>query len=292
MKLPFATPFDDPNFNWRRWAYLRRYFLFAAAILLLSIIIIFAAVIPQFFGDLELTNKLQDERQVLLALKNKVDALQKSLFLNTPENNRRVNLALPSEKPLLQLLSTTNIVAQNAQVSLGNIETSPGSLATMSGKNTEDSFVTSNEDAFLPKSTAKDIKTLVINVTVNGSLAQINSFIQQMEQSTPLINISQIALTSQDAGTGSDVPYSQAKFQAKLNLTTYYFVQPISVLVDTPLPKIGAKEQALLQNLNAFQFPEIQKQQQIQGGGLNDLFGGGNNQLQTLNSASDSGLPQ
>ncbi len=269
MKI-LSYEFDQQDI--RRIAYLRRYFFAALGVVLLAAVILFAAVVPAFLGDLDLQQKLQDEKNLLAQLNQKVDSLQQSVYLSNADSVKDVNLALPSEKPLLALLATTNQLAQSSGVTVANVDTSPGKLATTSGKLTAPDTSNPSDPANNPN-LPREVRTLNIQVEVRGTLAQINQFIQQMEQATPFVNISQIALSSLAQGANTNASTSQDVFSAKLNLTTYYFAQSVSVLVDAPLPDIGPQEQDLLKNLSSFIFPEVQKQQNIQGGGLQDLFG-------------------
>mgnify|MGYP000002170795 CR=1 FL=1 len=274
--------------NYRRLFYVRRFLFMGIAIIALGFVMILLAIVPQVFGDIDLRTRLLQETDTYTHLKAKMDSLLQTASLNNQKNAAEVNVALPSQKPLLALLSTVNATAGTAQVVITKIDTSPGKLATQSAQPAAAPLSTngiapppapiqdygadtSPSAADLTPNQKKSVKTLDISVVANGTLSQINTYIDQLEQATPLINITKIDLTTLDPSGNVTSPGSQ--FEAKIGLTTYYFIQPIQVSIDDPLPEVGANEQKFLQSLHTFTFQDAQNQNGIVGGGLNDLFG-------------------
>lgn len=282
MKL--AELFTEAEYKkLKRQIYLRRFFLLGAAIFVLGMAMTLLAVIPQVFSDLDLRVRLQQEKDRATQLSDKMAALQQLAAANDSKTEHEVELALPSSKPLLSLLTSVSAAAQTAKVGISKINTAPGALASSSAQTTASTSntgtqiippavdTTASTDDLAPNE-RRNVQTLNISLIASGTLSQINAFIQALEQSTPLMNISKIALAPQDSSV--DVTSPTAQFQAKLNITTYYFIQPITATVDDPLPEVGATGQQFLTNLQTFTFPsEAQTQTTIQGGGLNDLFG-------------------
>ena len=264
---------DWTNFNWRRWVETRRFLVWAIGVIILALIMGIFALFPQISSDFDLANGIQIEQLTLNRYQQKVDALQQAANLKTPDNEHKVNLALPSQKPLIQLLATANTVAQQAQVTISEVDTSPGTLATGSARSSGSGTTTALSAVSAFKG-PPNVQPLQINLTVKGTLPQINAFIQQIEQATPLVDITEIDLTSLDSsGTFVSGANATTPFQAKLGVVTYYYSQTVTLITDAPLPELGPREQTFLQTLNSFTFPEVQKQNTIQGGGLNDLFG-------------------
>jgi hypothetical protein len=256
---------DWKNVNFVYIAQARRYFVLAILLGVSGIgLFLFLAFIqlPQL---IELVNNLNSEKKNLSNIQQKVLALRDGALVDQTDNRQKIDTLLPSKKPLLQLLNNVGSAAQNSQVRLIAIETSPGRIASGSAqlKTNVASF-----DFGTPEAKINGVDVLTIGLTVNGTLAQINAFVKNIEQITPISDITQLKLTSQ-----SDVLNSTTSYEAKLRVASYYFTQPITVSIDAPLPKITANAQAFLVDLNKFQFTPETEQPAIQGG-VNDLFGG------------------
>jgi hypothetical protein len=176
----------------------------------------------------------------------------------------QVNQALPSRKPLLELLTNMNSVVQSSQVVITNIELSPGQIAS-AGADTTDVPV-----PLTPvKTGAGDYDELEIEMSAEGTLDQINSFLNSVEKIVPTTTVTKLSLEKQPQKTGQ----TQQRFEADLALTSYYFTKPVSAAIDAPLPPIGPAEEEVLAKLKTFTYTPLVKQQMIQGGGLEDLFG-------------------
>jgi Tfp pilus assembly protein PilO len=265
----------------------RRYLLMAGTIVALTILMIIGAIVPQILGSLETYTQIQQQAQKLQALQTKAQALDQIRDLQQ-EDRSKVDQALPSEKPLLQLITAINTVAQQAQVSVSEVQLSPGKISTSSaGANAGTSSLAASSSAqsrtasvvaaATSKTSIPGAEKLTVGLKVSGSLAQINQFIQDIEKVAPITDVTSIQLSTGSRSTSviasSESASPASSFQAKLQLSTYFFTQSIAATIEAPLPKVGAREQDLLANLNSFIFPVFQKQQQLQGGGLQDLFG-------------------
>jgi hypothetical protein len=257
---------DLKHIDIRHFVLTRRYFLVALASIAAGIGLMVFVVFLQVPKTVEAFNMLKQEKQKLTDLQKKTAALEGVSSLSEFTNRQKVDLALPSEKPLLPLLASTSLAAQKAQVSLDNIELTPGKLASGSTQ----VVGTAAPAAPAPTGISQKINgvdTLQIGMEAHGTLAQINAFVENIEHSTPFTDITQIKLAAVESNQAKD------QFAAKLLMTTFYFTQPIQVGVDAPLPDIKGNEEKFLQNLNSFSFPDVSKQNVIQGGGLQDLFG-------------------
>ena len=281
MKLAF--PADFKQMNIRRVMYTRRYLVIGLSVFLLSALMGIFALVPQITADVEMNTELREQKRALASLRQKIDALQETLALMDEQTTSEVDAVLPSEKPLLQLMAAANQAATQTQVSISEVETTPGKLATASARTTAGGATTANAGATAetatgpladpnqPKTKVRGVATLYIEITVKGTLANINRYIQRVEESAPFIDISKISLNNLDQVEGQ--PLSARPFQAELGLTTFYFTQSLSVAVDAPLPEISSQDQEILDKLAKFTYPDVRKQQTIQGGGLQDLFG-------------------
>jgi len=261
----------------------RRYMLFASVMVVIGLGIVIFGVIAQVGSFAELLTANNQAQNTSRALQNKVKSLQEVDYLEEFSKSPQVDLALPFEKPLLQLISGVNSVAQQSGVSLSDITTSPGKLATQSAKVALDGTTVVAAPQRIgddTKISIDGVNVLTIGLKARGSLTQINTFLDLIEKITPITQATKFklslapAVAIQPAASGSAVLQTTTDvYESELELSTYYFAQPIAVTVDTPLPSIGKKEQAFLNSLDTYQFPDYQKQQQVQGGGSIDLFG-------------------
>lgn len=249
----------------------RKYMIFAIAMVVIGVLILLFGVFAQIGGLVELINATNAEKETERSLQNKATALQQVNYMDEFSKSNNVSMALPSEKPLLQLITGVNNVAQETGVTLFDLVSAPGKLATESATTSTNAVAQSVVD------TATDIpgvNVLTIGMKANGTLAQINAFLDSIEKITPITQATKLKLSVLPV-TASDNPApGEEKYEAELELSTYYYSQSISVTVDAPLPVLGEKETAFLNNLESYQFLDYQKQQEIQGGGATDLFGG------------------
>jgi Tfp pilus assembly protein PilO len=276
------------NINWKTFLTTRRYLVFTGCVVGLTGMMVLGAIFPQVSQSLQLYQESQLEATKLKTLQSKVSALDQIRDLQQADRTK-VDQILPSEKPLLQLITALNTVASQSQVTLSEIQLNPGKISTQSGTLTGISpggTAGASGSATRPAAvtqmatnrSASGVEKLTVGLTVSGSLEQINQFLENIENVVPITDVTSIQLATAGrstsvVATGSANP--AAGFQAQLKLSTYFFTQPILATVEAPLPKVGAREQQLLGNLNTFIFPNFQKQQQLQGGGLQDLFGTG-----------------
>ncbi len=258
----------------------RRYILFAGLMVVIGVGILLLGVLAQFGGLADLITANNKARETTQALQKKVQSLQEVNYLAEFSKSSQVDLALPSEKPLLQLITGVTSVAQQSGVILSDLTTSPGKLASQSAKTTiaGATVAVGGSAADDTKSVVNGVNILTIGLKARGSLSQINTFLDSIEKITPITQATRLKLALSPAATipvnaSGSAGVTGDMYEAELELSTYYFSQPIAVTIDTPLPTIGAKEEAFLKSLDSFQFPDYQKQQQIQGGGSTDLFG-------------------
>jgi hypothetical protein len=239
---------------------------------------------------IDLWGRLQTEQKNSTALQQKAAALQSSAAIDQIDNYHKIDTLLPSKKPLLQLLNNIGVAAKSAQVALSQIQTSPGRIATGSAQLQSD---VSALTVSTPTSKVNGMDVLDIGVTVDGTLPQINAFVKNIENITPISDITQFQLTQTRGSqqTSQGLIQNVNGYEAKIRVTSYYFTQPISVMIDASLPEVTPSEQQFLNQINAFQFAAEAAQQNIQGGGLNDLFNAPGSVQPTMPSTAPSVAP-
>ncbi len=240
----------------------RKPFLFSLGIGITAFILIAAIMIPQIQETIALYGKLNAELPKTDLLKKKLAALES--VVNTAEyaQIQIVDDALPSKKPLLELLmslysvsSQTGILIQQFQLSPGLVASDAASLANQPGARQQGVY-----------------DSMVVSMNVTGTFKQIQEFLVQVEKASPFTTVTEMDITGELSGKNPADKQTRV-FQADLTTKTYFFTQPISVRVETPLPVLAVKEQNVLATLASFIPNILPEQKEIQGGGLEDLFG-------------------
>lgn len=259
--------------NFRRLIYVRRYLLLSVTMLLMALLIVVFAILPQVERIVATQRMIQTENQVLANLRRKIQGLAQVNDLAEYANRDKVDLALPFQKPLLPVLETARRVSLESGARIVNIETSPGRIASISAQSVVSGTATAAAAVVTTPEPVGDqvhgVDKMDVSVTVEGTLAQISNYITQIELSTPLTSVTEIRLTDIGVGAGGT-----PQFSAGLRLSSYYFTRAIQVAIDAPLPETGARERGFLQQLEQYNVGQSQNQSPtVEGGGQNDLFG-------------------
>ena len=236
----------------------------AIAILLglVSLGLLFLAIIPQFNEFLSLRNELRKETPKLTKLKQKLVELENIQFSPEFSQSKIVNSALPSKKPLLELLSSLNSIAAASSIQIEEFDLNPGAIASDAAE----------LQAYYTRELSKDgIDTLDISMNAVGSFANIQVFLINLEKISPFTTIKTLSLNSRKRGDDFDA--QELDMQASLTTESHFFTQTVSAAVEAPLPVLNNKEQDVLKELSEFSSSDLPEQLEIKGGGLEDLFG-------------------
>lgn len=239
----------------------RRPFLYSLGIGLVSCILVFVVMIPQIQDTISLFGKLNAETPKTEKLKQKLAALES--IVNTAEYAQIdiVEDALPSKKPLLELLTSLYMVSTKTNVAIQQFKLSPGLVASDSTAQTA-----------APKRNNNAYDSLELTIQLSGTFQQIQDFLLQVEKAAPFTTVTKMDIGGEIA-TGSDLTKENRVFKADLVTKTFFFTQAISVRVETPLPLLDVKEQNVLAALASFIPNTLSEQTTIQGGGQEDPFG-------------------
>lgn len=243
----------------------RRYLVFAVGFTVVAVATAAFIFFIQYPQDQTLWQTLQTEKNQVVVLQQKAATLEDTTFIAQADNRQKIDILLPSKKPLLQLLNNTGQAARDAQVILVAIETSPGRIASGSAQ------LQTNINQFAPETVTtkvNGVNVLTIGLTVNGTLPQINAFVKNIEQIAPISDITHLELQPQSDPSGRTDLY-----QAKMKIASSFSTQPVTVDADAPLPQIQTDQEDFLNHLDTFQFIAEAPQSTIEGGGLNNLFG-------------------
>lgn len=235
----------------------------AIALATVSAMLIFFAIIPQFREFIALHSELNKETPKLEKLQQKLVELENVQF--TPEFAQAeiVEDALPSKKPLLELLTSLNTIAVASSVRIENFDLNPGLIAS----NTAELQGNAKQDL-----KAKDgVDTLDISMDAVGSFDNIQKFLIDLEKISPFTTINTLSLSSRSRG--DDFGTQASDMQATLTTKSHFFTQSVSAAVEAPLPTLSNKEQEVLSELSQFSTSDLPEQIEITGGGIEDLFG-------------------
>lgn len=244
--------------NWEIFFRTRQYLLYTIGLGLLSVGLVLLAAIPQFQQAVDLRSEYQQEEPKLSKLKQKLASLESVRF--TPEFAQVdvVNQALPSKKPLLELMVSLSNIAIETGATIESFEISPGIVASDAAEVQANSKRVANQGA---------VDTLDVTMSVTGSDTAVQSFIREVEQMAPFTTITQLSLTSLLSNS------SEAQREALLSTSTFFFTKSVKATVEAPLPQLSAPEQAVLASLSELVPSQLPEQTEITGGGLEDLFG-------------------
>ncbi len=247
---------DLSHLNYRHFLLTRMQLVIAVACGVAAVLIVVAAIIPQVNGIIEARAEFQKQEKLTEQLQKKAQALQDADTLQLVQNQQYIDNALPSRKPLLELMETVSQLSVNSQVTIKNIELTPGEISTDSAQ-------------VVSKTKNAQYDELEVDLVVQGQLKNINAFISGIENTAPMSNVTKISLNELRSKAVSDDDY----FEAELTVSTYYFTQSIKAAVDTPLSQLSAEELPFLEKLKNYSNIPVTEQTTIQGGGLIDLFG-------------------
>ena len=238
----------------------RRHLIESVALFLVAGLILIFATIPQIRTSLSINDQVEKEKPKVAKLESKLANLENVLVTSEFAQSQLVNLALPSKKPLIELLISLQSSALQSQAEIINFEVSPGSLATESAQIKTTSRNSQGSDY------------LEMEVSLSGTFASIQQFLKYTEQFTPFTIISRISIDVPEEDLES-ITTSPDETTADLTIRTYYFTKVVESSVDSILPTMTDANRSVLNQLADYQHIIVPQQQQIEGGGNLEIFG-------------------
>lgn len=257
-----ATTERKNQLNYRTFLINRRSLAIAIGLGIVTVLLVVFAIIPQFQETMELISQLNNEKPKLEKLQRKLVELDNIQF--SPEFSQKeiVDAALPSRKPLLELLTSLNTIAEADRVSITEFTLNPGLIATSEAEIQADAKKSANKDG---------VDSIDLEMTVVGTFDDVGRFMLDLEKISPFTTIVQLGLSSR--ASGDDFTDAASDMQAKISTKSYFFTQSVSASVEAPLPTLNEREQEVLSELANFSNVDLPEQLEITGGGLEDLFG-------------------
>jgi Tfp pilus assembly protein PilO len=249
------------QFNYRTFLINRKSLGIAIGLGVVSVGLVLFAIIPQFQETLELNTQFKKEKPKLARLQSKLVELDNIQF--SPEFSQRgfVEAALPSKKPLLELLTSLHTISEEDNVSVEEFSLSPGLVAT------NEAEIIANAKQ---KANSAGVDTIDVEMVVTGTFSDVGKFLINLEKISPFTTITQLGLSSRSSG--DDFNQEESDMRAKISTKSYFFTQSVAASIEAPLPTLNILEQSVLKDLADFSDVDLPEQLEITGG-LEDLFG-------------------
>jgi Tfp pilus assembly protein PilO len=258
------------HLSYRYWLINRQQFVWSLGFILVAVILVFAVVVPQFSTVRELYSTLQKHTTTADKLQKKAEELEKFATSALAAKSGKITDTLPSKKPLLEILTGLSVAAGQTGVKFEDIALNPGKISTESAKpNAPKAPVAAKAKPGV--ASGKNYDQMELELTISGSLFQVNDFVKKVETLAPLATVTKLSLAPLSGKKVSEEE-TAARFEADLSISTYFFSQSVKTTLESALPVIGQKEQQTLAELDSFFFPDVSQPQTIQGGGVQDLF--------------------
>jgi len=195
-------------------------YIFPVVIILVSILLFFQFVIPQFNLFFQTQEDVKDLKAKTAVLKENLNVLNNIDEGVLGSQFETMSSALPLSKDFMGILNSINTAAQKAGVSLGNFSFKIGSLSSSEN----------NTDVF---------PVVKFTVPIDAGVAGANSFVQAISTAFPLAQVDSISINS----TTSTVNLSF--YYKLLNISTYNQYIPIS--------PVSQKGLTLIDQMNGFE---------------------------------------
>lgn len=239
----------------------RSLFTFSLLIFVTSILVVALIVYPQITHILETKDKIEQKQKQIAVLENKVKQIEQTLLQSDYLiNNETVELALPSSKPLLEMLMSLDQVKRATEVEVFDIETQPGLLATASAR--------------VAVSKRQSHDNMPLEFTLKATFDQVTEFMDLLEKISPFTTLTKFEISGGGSSRISATSEgSEEIIQVAVESKTYFFNPSVNYSMTAPLPKLSQESSIVLAKLSEFTTIPLPEQFEITGGGLEDLFG-------------------
>lgn len=212
--------------------------------IIVSFFLLFNVIIP------ELNNWFSIRKEVA-ATRQQISVLQQNInFLNNLDKGilnsqlQTATQALPATKDFGMMLNAISNASATSGISLNDYSFEIGNIASSSGQLTTSKY--------------SGLSSIQVTVTVNGNLGQIRKFVQSLQNSLPLSEVTTIN------GSGSNMTIAIIFYQKPFPTTNFS--------ADTPLTPVSQEQVTLLQNLSKWEVPVLQNSTSSSSGSAVPLF--------------------
>jgi hypothetical protein len=240
--------------NWKLFWNTRKELVLAILFAILTGLILLIGIVNQIAPIQDSLVQLKEKTAEETKFLKKAEQLKQLAIDPNFGQSSDIDKVLPSYKPLLEILTNLNNVANAAEVVIKNFSLNPGEIASDATK--------------IKKSTNEQkYDYLDLDFSVTGQLWKIQNFMNLIEQVTPISTITSISINRNIDEN------KNAEAQADLVLRTFYFTQPIKTTITSPLPEISNTERQILNQNNELIPNNLLEQIEIIKGDRGDLFG-------------------
>jgi len=212
-------------------------FLILGTLVIFGVILLTAnswSAIGKLRGEIETT---KDE---LVQVEQAVTILEQLGEGELTDKREIAERAIPREKPIFTMLESLNVLASTTGVSITDLSSSPGSLATASASLRE--VTKPSRTASLP------YELVTITLQVRGEFESMKQFISGLGNMVPLVDLAEVRMRSQ--ATAAEL----VQFNGEMDLQAYWMQEP-----EVKLTKVDAKtlskddHQELMERLKTYQ---------------------------------------
>lgn len=174
-------------------------------------------LLPQLGVLVSNISTVQAKEKELAAVKDRIAFLSSEPAQEIDRHLTVLRTALPETKPVLPLLASLERIAADSSVSVGNLELSPGNVATQAAEVKEtDSQV--QEDV---KTAFEGVYALPLRFNMQGTFDNMTAFFKKLDTVVPLILVNTIQFSdTNESAPGTD--QGQAIFRANVELDSIY----------------------------------------------------------------------
>lgn len=197
-------------------------------------------LIPKVQQIFEIKNQIDSQNTEIKKLSSKLVDLQTLSETELYDSSKLLLLAMPQEKDFFQVLSSVKKTLNDTQITMDSFGVSPGLIST------ESSDLRQNDVL------SKGASSMQVKVSFFASPDNLGGLVGGLEKSLPLLEISSIKLTSLTGSASADLQV----FGGEMVLNTYSSLLPKTIgKLDSPLPKMSAADQKLIEDLKSFNSP-------------------------------------
>jgi len=223
--------------------------IFGAVVMVGLMIIVFGPILGRLTERLAVNRQLKTEMTKLTEKSTALSGIDEILVSQRVEKMEEV---FPSQKPVVQLISSLSQISAQRNLSFGGVTLKPGVLS---------------QD---PKAKG-GLSDLEFGFQVGGSFNDISLFLNDLENTAPIMKIDQVSLAIK-----SDPLISREEtiVTADISVSAYFQPPPQSLgAITTPLKLLSREDEALLNRL--FNFASFEAVIPTAPTGKSDLFGVG-----------------
>lgn len=187
---------------------------------------------------------IKQETEKLKRLTEKASFLKTLDDLKLSEDLKIITTALPSEKDVPSFMSTVNLLAQEASISVSSIQLSPGKISTDSSR-----MERGQKTEVLDELGGK----LPIDLEIEGTFDTVKTFLVKMAKAMPIQTVKSISFTRKGDKQGVFGVLS-----SNFSLSIHYKLLPKFLgKISDPIDKLSPEEEALLSDLVNYTQPQL-----------------------------------